>query len=244
MPGHLIQHHATLDSTSAHARRLIESGEAGIGLVVIADDQTAGRGTRGATWVTVPGRSLASSLVIAPPELPRPSRIILLAAVAAARALEALGSARIAIKWPNDIMRGERKIGGLLVEGVTSPAGETMLVVGLGINLSLRPGDLPGELAGSAGDVGLSPDALTRDALLARVLEEFDQLLDGLGTPTDDAAGEEYQKRSWLRGRRVRLDWAGRVESVEIADVTPDGDLVLADGRVARGEHVRLLPKP
>ncbi|MDG2150512.1 MAG: biotin--[acetyl-CoA-carboxylase] ligase [Planctomycetota bacterium] len=244
MRSYTIQHYDTLDSTNTRARRLVESGEAPAGLVVVANEQTAGRGQRGAPWVTVPGASLAASLVIARPDLPRPSRITLLAALAAARSLEALGSQSISIKWPNDLMRQERKIGGLLVEGVHSPSGEAMLVVGLGVNLSLQPGDLPSSLRSSAGDAGLPADTLTRDALLMRVLEELDRLLDGVGTKADQAAGEEYRQRSWLRGRRVCLDWAGKEEHVEIADVTGEGDLILADGRTARGEEVRLIPQP
>ncbi len=237
-----IQHHACLDSTSAEARRLVEAGEAGPGVVVVADEQTAGRGQRGATWITVPGRSLAVSIVIAVPELPRPSRITLLAAVATARALEALGSRDIRIKWPNDLMRGERKIGGLLVESVTSPKQEQLLVVGLGVNLALAAGDLPESLSARAGDAGLSADPLTRQALLARVLEELSTVLSNIGGPGDEQAGQEYRQRSWLRGRRVRIELSGETEHVEIQDVTSEGDLVLSDGRTARGEHVRLLP--
>lgn len=244
MRSYTIQHYTTLDSTNAHARRLIESGEAPAGLVVVANEQTSGRGQRGARWITIPGASLAASLVIARPHLPRASRITLLAALATARSLEALGSQNISIKWPNDLMRQERKIGGLLVESAHSPSNEAMLVVGLGVNLTLQPGDLPASLRPSAGDAGLPADALTRDALLMRVLEELDLLLDGVGTEADQAAGEEYRQRSWLRGRKVCLDWAGNEEYVEIADVTGDGDLILADGRTARGEEVRLIPQP
>jgi BirA family biotin operon repressor/biotin-[acetyl-CoA-carboxylase] ligase len=242
MSAHRIQHHARLGSTNEHARQLVESGAAEAGLVVVADEQTAGRGQRGSTWHTVPGRSLAMSVVLAKPELPRPARITLLAAVAAARALEALGSSGVRIKWPNDLMRGERKIGGLLVEGVRTPSGKDCLVLGLGINLSLGPDDLPAEIARLAGDAGLSADRITRDALLARVLEELDRILDDLGTERAGEAGEEYRRRSWLRGREVRLAWNGHEESVRVRDVTGDGDLVLADGRTARGEHIRLLP--
>ncbi len=242
MPPRTVQRHAVLDSTNAHARRLVASGEGAPGLVVVADEQTAGRGQRGATWHTVPGRSLAASVVLERPALARPARITLLAAVAAARALEALGATGVRIKWPNDLMRGEKKIGGLLVEVVRAPTGEERLVVGLGVNLSLAPGDLPGPVARLAGDAGLPADRLTRDALLARVLEELDRILDALPADGGAAAGEEYRRRSWLRGRTVRLAWNGAEETVAIEDVTPDGDLLLADGRTARGEHVRLLP--
>jgi len=238
-----VEHHASLDSTNAELRRRVETGHALAGLLVLADAQTAGRGQRGATWHTAPGRSLAASLLLARPELARPARVTLLAALAAAEALEAAGSGPIAIKWPNDLQAGERKVGGLLVEGVSAPSGAAFLVVGLGVNLALAAGDLPDSLSQRAGSLALPADLDARRRLVAHWADALERALAELGTAADRARGESYRRRSWLRGRQVRLLFQGSEVQARIADVSGEGDLLLDDGRCLRGEHVRLLPE-
>ena len=240
-PVRRFEHVASIDSTNSECRRRVAAGNAPPGLVLSADEQTAGRGRRGADWVTVPGRSLALSMLADPPALDRPARVTLLVAVAAARALAALGVDDVAIKWPNDLLRGGRKIGGILVEPVREPDGRERLVIGLGLNLAVQPGDLPHDLAARAGGAGLPPDPSLRTRLLAHLVDEIDAALAEVGTPADAARGEEFRRRSWLTGRRVELIHGGTREQVAIADVTADGDLIIADGRRLRGEHVQLV---
>jgi len=239
--GHPLVRLAETDSTNAHARRLLEQGRLPPGSVVLADRQTDGRGRRGRGWVTVPGRSLAVSVVLAPPPLQRPSRLTVLAAVAACRALEQLGVSDVTIKWPNDLMRADRKIGGLLVERVQRGEAPPCYVLGIGLNLALQAGDLPPELEASAADAGLSGDDGSRDRLLAALLTELDAALAELGGPGDELRGAEYQRRSWLRGRQVELNVGGERLATRIEQVSPDGDLCLPGGRVLAGETVELL---
>lgn len=239
--GHRVELLPSIDSTNAEARRRIQAGHDEAGLVLVAIDQTAGRGRRGHTWHCVPGRSLITTLVLVQPALPRLSRVTVLTAVAACQALEAAGSPPIAIKWPNDLMRGEGKLGGILVEQIISPHGEDLLLVGIGINLSLRPGDLPSELGALATDADLAPTAACRDEVLRHLVRGLDGALAALGTPADHAWGQEYGQRSWLNGRRVRLQYQDQQQTVEIASVSAEGDLLLGDGRTLRGEHVQLL---
>jgi BirA family biotin operon repressor/biotin-[acetyl-CoA-carboxylase] ligase len=237
---HRVLHLAQVTSTGDVLRELLAAGGCALGDVVLADAQDAGRGRRGRAWVTVPGRSLAASVLLAPPPLGRPARLVLLAAVAACRALESRGARELRIKWPNDLVRDDRKVGGLLAETLESAHGPRV-VLGVGINLSLRPGDLPPDVAARAGDAGLPEGAAERDALLAALLVELDAALAELGTPADEARGAEYRRRSWLTGRRVALRVAGRAVDGVLADVSPDGDLRLADGRVLAGETAELL---
>ena len=269
LAGHRVHHLARCDSTNALAREGAAAGTLQPGDVVVADRQEAGRGRRGRTWVTLPaGRALAVSIVLRPPALPRPARLTLLAAVAAARALEACGARDIGIKWPNDLIRADRKIGGLLVEGAQRglPARRVppAVVLGLGLNLELHPGDLPAGLALRVGDAGLpalpatAPESPTlprtptgpfapddrRGPLLARLLGELDAALAEAGTPADQARGEEYRRRSWLTGRTVRLRDGTGERSVRIVDVSADGDLLAAPGGWLRGETVELLEEP
>jgi BirA family biotin operon repressor/biotin-[acetyl-CoA-carboxylase] ligase len=230
--GHRVLHFASVTSTSEVARERLRSGLAAAGDLVLADEQTTGRGRRGRAWVTLPG-ALAASLVMRPPPLARPGRLAVLAAVAACRALAACGAGDVRIKWPNDLMRGEAKIGGLLAESVEGP----LVVLGVGINLAGPV--LPAELRGRAGDAGLPATDATRQALLAALLAELDAALAEVGTPADAARGENYRRLQWLVGRSVSLTAAGRPLAGTITDVTADGDLVL-DGRLLPGETVEL----
>jgi len=238
--GHRVLHFRAVGSTSDVARAGLMDGSLAVGDAVLADEQRAGRGRRGRAWVTVPGGSLAASVLLAPPPLPRPGGLTVLCAVAACRALEGCGARELRIKWPNDLMRADRKVGGLLAESLEGPAGPAV-VLGIGLNLCLRPGDLPPALAVLAGDAGLSAGEATRDALLAALLLELDAALARTGAQPDAALGEEYRRRSWLTGRRVELRVAGEPVAGVLADVSADGDLLLDDGRVLPGETAELL---
>jgi BirA family biotin operon repressor/biotin-[acetyl-CoA-carboxylase] ligase len=235
--GHRVFELQATGSSNAEALAGLKEGRLAPGDVLVADEQTAGRGRRGRDWVTVPGRSLAASLILAPPPLPRLSRLTVLGAVAACRSLAALGVADVTIKWPNDLMRGERKVGGLLLE--LADAGR-VAVLGVGINLELRPGDLPPALLETAGDVGLTGGRADRDRLLSGLLAEFDRALHELGSAADRERGEEYRRRSWLSGRRVVLERGGERISGRVEAVTADGDLLLEGSRLLAGESVQL----
>ena len=110
-------------------------------MVVTADEQSAGRGRQGRTWTAPRGRALLCSVVIRTP----PRLLPLAAGVAVA---EVVGPGAL-IKWPNDVLvAGGRKVAGILVEGRPQ---EGWAVVGIGLNVALRLGDLPAELSESAG---------------------------------------------------------------------------------------------
>jgi len=239
LAGHPVLHLAQTGSTNDEARTRAARGELDAGAVIVADRQSAGHGTHGRPWVTPPGCALAVSILLAVPPLPRLTRITVLGAVAACRALARLGVADVAIKWPNDLLRDGRKCGGMLVEHAETPTGRRLLVFGLGLNLNLKPGDLPPDLAGLAADVGLPTGA--RDELLAALLLELDAALAQLGSEADSDRGREYCRRAWLPGRFVRLRAGTEEFETLIEAVTPDGDLVLKGGRVVCGDTAQLL---
>ena len=184
-------HHRTTDSTSDRARALALAG-APHGTLVTAGEQRAGRGRHGRTWSAPPGRALLMSLVLRewPAWLPLTGAV----AVADVAAADREG---IAIKWPNDVLLDGRKVAGVLAEG---RAQEGWAVLGIGLNVAVRPSDLPEELRGSAGTLGLEPDAI--EPVLERLL---DALTERLGQPTAQVLAA-YRARDALAGRAVR--WA------------------------------------
>jgi BirA family transcriptional regulator, biotin operon repressor / biotin---[acetyl-CoA-carboxylase] ligase len=206
-------HHRRTDSTNARARELATAG-APHGTLVTAAEQTAGRGRQGRTWTAPPGRALLMSLVLR--EWPR------LLPLAAALAVAQVAGEESTIKWPNDVLLpgeppGEaspgggpgRKVAGILVEGRPQ---EGWMVLGIGLNVALRPDDFPPELRQTAAALGREP---------ADVEPALHDLLGALGAwlavPHDDVV-VAFRARDALAGREVSwADGSGVAEGIDEA---------------------------
>lgn len=226
-----------MDSTNAEALRLAAAGEAH-GLVVVADAQSAGRGRLGRTWWSDPGMSLLASWLVRPAFEPeRLPLLSLVAGVAAARAASAAGGVEVRLKWPNDLMLGGRKLGGILAES----DGKGAVVIGLGLNV--RQETFPEEIRGTATSLaaggGRTP---ARAWLLAATLSGFGARMEA---PQD--AMDDYRGMCDTIGNRVRVERneAPPLEG-EAVDVTDGGALVMETGSgrevVAAGDVVHLRP--
>jgi BirA family transcriptional regulator, biotin operon repressor / biotin---[acetyl-CoA-carboxylase] ligase len=194
------------DSTNERARMLAAEG-APHGTLVTAAAQTAGRGRQGRTWSAPAGRALLCSLVVRDP--PRLLPLAAGAAVAEVAGPEAL------VKWPNDVLVDGRKVAGILVEGRPQ---ERWAVVGIGLNVALRPEDFPDELRDRATTLGLDPEAIE---------PTLEQLLDSLERWIAASAGEVLEA---VRARDALLDkpvrWSGG--EGRGAGIDGDGRLVVA----------------
>lgn len=162
-PGWRLQHFETLLSTSDLCRTLSEAGEPE-GLAILARRQTAGRGSRGRDWISDDG-NLSLSLLLRPRDPPRDAgHWALLAGVAVAESLDRAG---VALKWPNDVLLHGAKLGGILIDCATDPAGDlAWLVIGIGLNLAAAP-ILADRTAASLSD-GTTPEALAT-RIMARI---------------------------------------------------------------------------
>lgn len=171
IPGGLVRQavwRAEVASTQAEARRL--ASRCGAGVLVVADRQTGGRGRQGRFWFSPPG-GLWMSLILSPA---RPRRewplLTPIAALALRDALEAVASLSCGIKWPNDLLVGERKIAGILAETGCEP----YLVLGMGVNLSLGAEDFPPDLRAAATSVRIETGRpLARRRLLPELLRRL-----------------------------------------------------------------------
>jgi BirA family biotin operon repressor/biotin-[acetyl-CoA-carboxylase] ligase len=207
-------------STNDRARALAAAG-APHGTLVTAAGQTAGRGRQGRTWSAPPGRALLMSLVLRDPR-----RLLPLAAAVAVA--EAAGP-DTRIKWPNDVLAGGRKVAGILAEGRPQ---EGWAVLGVGLNVAVRPGDLPPELRDTAGTLGLEPSDV--EAVLGRVLGALERAL-AIG---DEALLDAWRERDALLGREI--SWAGgrgRAAGIDaggrlVVDVAGGGRTALEAGEV------------
>ncbi|PWI17686.1 biotin--[acetyl-CoA-carboxylase] ligase [Streptomyces sp. Act143] len=227
-------------------------GDAGEGAVLVAEEQSAGRGRLDRQW-TAPARSgLFFSVLLKPAEVPvaRWGWLPLLTGVAVATGLSRAAGVDTALKWPNDLLvtvgGEERKAGGILAER----AGEDGIVVGVGINVTLREDELPVPAAGSlalAGAVSTDRDPLLRGVL--RALEEwYGRWRAAGGDPTVSGLQETYAAGCATLGRTVRAELPGdRSITGEAVAVDGDGRLVIATENgvqepVGAGDIVHLRP--
>lgn len=193
------------------------AGGAPEGTVVVADVQTRGRGRAGRRWHTEPGKGLALSVLL-PLGCDRGLLGVLPLGVglALARALERLGVA-VELKWPNDLLRGGRKLSGVLCEsrGATPRADAgagVVAVIGAGVNVSERRGDFPPEIRERTTSLALEGFALDREAVAAEFLNALEPLW---------AALEEGGHKEVLDAWRARASFWGTVVQVR----TPAGEV-------------------
>ena len=205
-------HHRRTDSTNERAKELAAAG-APHGTLVTADEQSAGRGRQGRVWTAPAGSAVLMSLVVR--ELDE-----LLPITAAVAICEAL-PAEAAIKWPNDVWIGRRKLAGILVEGRPQ---EGWAVLGVGLNVTTD--SFPRELAETATSLRLAGVETTPGQVLDALLPSLDAWL---GAPPD-AVLPAWRDRDALKGERVR--WSGG-EGVA-AGIDDSGSLLVDthDGRV------------
>ncbi len=222
-----IQAHEEVTSTSDLARAAGMAGEPG-GLAIFAEAQTCGRGQRSNRWITPKGRDLMVSVLLRPDQpVERWPRITTLAALAICRAIEAVVPLKPAIKWPNDIYIGSRKVSGLLAETFVGPGG-AFLVLGIGLNVNTMA--FPEELQGIATSLLRELPAhileLDREVLAAALLGELGNAM----ALWDDAFTEavaEVRSRSQLLGRQVRAIVEGQEVAGKVLDLNHEGHLVL-----------------
>lgn len=164
---------ASTGSTNADLAALARMGEPE-GRVLVASEQTAGRGRLDRTWVSPPGASLSLSMLLRPVhEFPRWGWLSLLTGMAVASALGDIApdASRVQLKWPNDVLIDGAKVCGILSERIEHPTG-ARAVVGLGLNLELGADELPVPTATSLSLEGFHVD---RDAIVAGVLGHMER---------------------------------------------------------------------
>jgi len=230
-----LRHEERVASTNG---LLIEEATLGAaaGLVVLADLQTHGRGRQGRVWLSSAGTGLMFSLLRRPPvEAAESVRWTLLAGVAVVTALRAQFPGAW-LKWPNDILVGDRKLGGILCERSQGDDGlGDALVIGIGVNLRSPPGGWPRELQGKATSIheeigSQVPGALRRGALLVAILEHFVAFEAELLEAGPGALMKQYRDfMAPLLGRQVRVQRSGQEQTVRVLGVADSGSLEVVD---------------
>ena len=229
------------ESTMEDARHMLERWRVGHGAIILAETQTAGRGRAGRTWVSPPDVNLHFTLMLLPPVKGlRPLPFVTPLAVALAVeevAAKHRAPLHVDLKWPNDILVGGRKLGGVLIETTTNGDGVTVALVGLGLNVNIDVAAYP-EIAGIATSVKEATGVeVPREEVLAAFCNHFEALYE------DAMAGDDVPFYSWrdrlvTLGQHVVATGTGGVVRGKAVAVQEDGALLIqqAGGRRVRVE--------
>jgi len=209
-----LRHFGTVASTNTLLLEAASSEQspAPEGTAFVADEQTAGRGRGGHAWHSAPGEGLYVSALAHPAVLLRDALWLSLAAGLAARqGIQEISGVSIDLRWPNDLLLGEKKLGGILVETSAAPGPEAALryaIIGVGINVNHA--SFPVELGAPATSLRMATGhELSRQALLVALLRALDHELTQLETGCSDLPARFSALSSWVRGKRVHVPEQG-----------------------------------
>lgn len=204
---HVLQ---KLNSTNSEALALAQNG-AEDGTVVVAESQSAGRGRHARTWFSPPGLNLYCSIIVRglAPTLSLAdwlSWVPLTTALAVAEAVQEVASTSLALKWPNDLMLDERKVGGILCESSLAISAHPLVIIGIGLNVNVPREAFPDDIREIAASLlEDSYQAIDRNRLLAQILLELEQSLEELQDHGPSRLRQAYTHRCTTLGRQVRV---------------------------------------
>jgi BirA family biotin operon repressor/biotin-[acetyl-CoA-carboxylase] ligase len=206
-------------STNADALALAEDG-APEWTVVATAHQTVGRGRRGRSWTSAPGKALLFSVVLRPDTSPERVPVLsLLAADAMAAACTEVAGVHVRCKWPNDLVVGERKVAGILPEASVTEMKVRHVCVGIGVNVAMGESDFPPDVRATATSLAPEGPGPDQGVLLERFLAGFRV---AYASPAWEEGLERYRRRCVTLGRPVRAI-AEHGEVIEGRAATVDG---------------------
>ena len=216
----------SVDSTNRFAREMAKVGAAD-GTLVVANEQTGGRGRRGRGWISPAGEGIFMSLILRPDiALEDTAKLSLVTALAVANAIERATGLDARIKWPNDIVCGGRKVRGMLLEMDVADGKLESVVAGIGINVHQM--QFPEEIQNTAASLDLLLGRrISRKEVIYAVLAAFDE---AMALSKDDARFmQAYRERSATLGQRVQVIATNETFVGTAVDLTQSGTLIVED---------------
>ncbi len=235
--GRNIVYRETVGSTNELAKELAREG-AEDGTVVIAEEQTGGKGRLGRDWYSPGGEGLWFTTILRPPINPvDAAKITLVAAVAVASAVRELTGIEAGIKWPNDILVSGRKLAGILTEMSAEVDRVNYVAVGIGVNVNLDSAGLVEGLAETATSIAAESDGqVSRVSLLAGILDHFDALYEEFIRGHFHRILSLWKEMSVTINRWVRVTSLDGIDEGIAFDIDAEGALLLMkkDGSMRR----------
>lgn len=226
--GHQVHYYKTVGSTNDEAFRLGLQGAPG-GTAVVADAQNAGKGRLARVWHSPPGANIYTSVLLRPRfEAARAPQISIVAGVAAAETIEPYCPGRVALKWPNDVQIGGKKVCGILAQMKLAQADIDFVVVGIGMNVNWRPEQFPEEIRSIATSLFLETGRdISREDLLNRLYENLTKWYKSLLTCGFEAVRQAWLSRAPMIGQNVAVRFGDETLSGRAAGLDEDGSLIL-----------------
>ena len=225
--GRNIHYFNSIDSTNSKAKEIaLEEKE---GTVLIAEEQTEGKGRMGRSWVSPKGKGIWMSIILKPNVEPmKVPKLTLVGAAAVYKALENMGI-KAQIKWPNDVLIDGKKICGILTEMSGELNMVNYVIMGIGINVNLDEGDFPEELKDKATSLKISTGKeINRKELTANILNEFEKLY--ISFKEKDQMNEVLKicrENSILLGEEVKIIRGNDVRIGKAIDINENGELLI-----------------
>jgi BirA family transcriptional regulator, biotin operon repressor / biotin---[acetyl-CoA-carboxylase] ligase len=221
---------AEIGSTNDAAMAAGRAGEPE-GLAILADQQAGGRGRLGRSWASLPGLGVYTSILLRPPVPPLLAPLLtLMAGLATAEAIEAVGQVTPTLKWPNDVLCDGRKVGGILTEMATMGQQIGQVAIGVGINVGHRATDFPADVRDTATSVELAADRpVDRGDVAAALYNAMDRWYEVFCHTGTDSILQQARRRTATLGRLVTVladdqGWQGIA-----LDLDTDGALLVRD---------------
>ncbi len=235
--GRQIVFYDTVGSTNTVALELAQGTEEGS--VVIADRQEKGRGRLGRSWVSPPGVNIYLSIILRPRLGPAYATLLtILSAVACTYALRKTAGLAVSVKWPNDLMVSDRKLGGILTETKVIREEIVLAILGIGINVNMTASDFPDHIRSTATSVkNETSKNIKREPIISAILNETDRWYKVLQINQTQEIISEWQRLTSTLGRQV-LVTTGQDTYTGLAEAIDDRGMLLV--RLPSGETKRI----
>jgi BirA family biotin operon repressor/biotin-[acetyl-CoA-carboxylase] ligase len=235
-----------VDSSNTVAFQLALKG-ASEGEVVIVESQTTGKGRMGRRWESPAGVNIYLSIILRP--LFPPSKIpliTLMTAVACTEGIEEVTGILPAIKWPNDLLLGEKKLGGILTEADMEMDRINFVIVGIGINVNMTRGAFPPSIRDTASSLQEAlGKQISRILIIQAILRRFELWYTRFKEGRVEAITRRWEELSQIRGKHVSVDFMGETVQGQVLEIDADGALLVQEAggelkRIVAGDvHVR-----
>ncbi|MDX8418270.1 biotin--[acetyl-CoA-carboxylase] ligase [Absicoccus intestinalis] len=213
----------SIDSTNNYAKRLLMENDVQEGTLIVANQQTAGRGRQGHSFYSPADTGLYLSIILKPYAFAQKIlKVTLAAAVATCEAIEEMTSISCQIKWVNDLFVGQQKVCGILTEATANFETQQIESIIIGIGINCKPMTFPEDITPIAGSLNM--DQIDRNHLSALIWTHFMKWVQHLD---DQKLIESYRSRSLLIGKTITYRWQNKIHTGTVIDINEDGQLVV-----------------
>lgn len=229
--GRNIIYFETLNSTNTYAMGLSEKG-CEDGTIIIANSQSSGRGRFNRSWLSPPNKNLYMSIILKPCVSSRDASILsIMTAVACINGLRRISNIETSIKWPNDILVKDRKLGGILIETKYENKKVSIAIIGIGINVNFRSYEMPDEIRAIATSLEEETGLYySRTEVASKILIELDVWYNLFLNGDKETIIKEWLRFSSTIGKYIKVKIGDSIHSGTAIGIDDEGRLLLKNG--------------